>query len=533
MELDIQDGLDTAHPIPPLRGGDVERSSQDAAWRILQASDLIQRRMRAFEDRLAAPPAAALGMDTATLEALFERLDAAQAARFSALEDKLIAQQSDNAALHALADGVKASFDAVAIELSGLRNRMDDLAEHASAAAKPMDAAIQTEFETLANTLHDAVAACINERSALSDAAAMLNDGQLTKAFIAAAEQPLRSLSDDLRQIDQRLHAIESRPMPDAPLPVALQTRPIEVLSPAEQIKLWEPEKANLHRMLVAYNLMLKRMNEGVEAFEHQLGVIAGRPWPDSESMAKLFAAVEAVSAKIDPLPDAIASLQPKAVEAGVPPTLLAEKNALQQLVVGFRMIAADLAREADRFGSAKPAEVQRAPVLDTDMITGAIAEVIASAEMRFAEMASSSQGHQTELAGLMKQMLEKIVALGQLPTASAPAQPLRTSGDQDRLAEAVIRTESAARMMEQCRSAVADQIADLESKLKSGKPAEAKALKSELSDTTEAFERETSAFLALSAALSKELADARRARGEAAPVTEQRNMQKHRRIRA
>jgi hypothetical protein len=542
MERDSLDDFEMPTQLPPLRdirSGEVERASQDAAWRILQASDLVQRRMRAFEDRLANPASSAQGLDPGQLEALFDRLDAAQADRLAALETRLLAQQpaSNDEALNRLAEGVKASFDAVAGELANVRDSVETLARQAApqaAPAKPPGAAIQNEFETLINNLHDAVAACIHERAALSDAAAALSDGQMLKAFVAASEQPLRSLSQDLQQIDQRLQALESRPLPEITLPAALQPKPVEVLSPAAQVKLWEPERANLHRMMVAYNLMLKRMNEGVEAFEHQLQRIGQRPWPDSESMARLFSAIEEVSGKVDPLPQAMEAVRQKVGETGVPPTLLAEKNQLQQLIVGFRMVAADFAREADRFAGTTPtAAPSTAATFDTGDMTSAIAEVIASAEMRIDQSLRSFAMEQAAAAEATKAGLAKLLALPAAPAETAVPEPASASTGKDRLSEAVFRTESAARLIEQCRKSVAEQISELESSVKSGSPADAKLLKSELNTASEAFERETASFLALSAALSKELADARRARGEPPAMAEARSMQKHRRIRA
>jgi hypothetical protein len=519
----IADAAET--PAPSART--VDRASQDAAMRILQASDLMSRRLREFEATLKADsPRAGLPPET---EARLDRLEASLARIEARLADRdAPAPAASEAALAEMAAVVKLSFDALAGEFRTLKGRIE-----AAPPAPPAPAARALEGD---DTFHAAIAAlaetvgdAMKERQALSGIVERLDPERILQGCVRSLDMPLRRLSEDLAAIDVRLAAIEGRveaasSAPPAPPPSALPD--VATAGPRE---LFGPERANLQRMLVGFSLLLNRLNASVETFEGNAGRVAPPPTAAIEALEAVPGRVDALGARIETVAADVASVaaamrESKAEGAGI----AFEKAQLQQLILGFRMISIELAAEIDRIrgGGGAQGEAREAGfAADGAEVAAAAAEALAVADKRLAETGAAI-GAALEAHSRRLETAARALAT---PPSSAEATPAAGAegGAAVLLGEAIALLCGVSDTVEEARGDILRQVRAVRNDLarlpdhapgpSDGTLGAIGALAASIDAAAQRLENDTAAFLSISAALGHELAALSPGQGTAA----------------
>jgi hypothetical protein len=308
----------TLEPLTPLTPRAIEEASQDAAWRILAASDALTQKMAAFEARQ--------GREQAADQARLERIEQAIRALGEAKPD-----------LGNAAQLVKESFDGVATEL-------DRLTVHVLGQVRPEPRGEDSVLAGFAETMVMMAEGARTDRQTLRDLVTRLDAARGAEPSPASLEAPLRAIAADLKRIERRLDEIETdhRQLPGLPVP---QPPPGVTV-----IKVMEHERSALQRMIVGFGMLMQQVGDLSERFEAALSRFetpASAPG-GTEAVDRLGPQLAAIQARLDEIADRRVAMLPSH-------ELAFEKSQLQSLLLGFQLVAEDLARQTARPEPANP----------------------------------------------------------------------------------------------------------------------------------------------------------------------------------
>jgi hypothetical protein len=442
---DRRAGPPSARSGEAFRASDIETASQDAAWRIIVASDMLRDRLSAFEAR---------GDD--------------QRSRLDRLEQAFEAQRADRGLLTGMAQGLQASFDGILDALQDIGKRMDGL-------AAPDD----TGFGKLAEGLMAAAERAQRDREAVIEKFEKLDETHLATAMRQALADPLRAIAGDLASIEGRLANLESvRPLKDistAPLPVP--SAPMEA------------ERSMVHRMVAGFGMLMQRLNDQLGTLEASAARLAQvNDLPDLTHWKTISGQLEFQTDRLAAMEQTIGAMARKGEQP--PPGFAQERSQLQQVLVGFRMIAQEMSDAAGRIATAEAKPVVETVDLSAlaaplhasiETMQGAVAEMVSAAEMRLAS------------------------------AAPVPSEPAKHLEPREALTErALAATEAAARRMQTARLAIAEDFALLRAVLPKADEASLSPALQRMTEEMQAasadFDRRIGDFLSLSAALSHEM---------------------------
>jgi hypothetical protein len=286
-------------------------------------------------------------------------------------------------------------------------------------------------------------------------------------------------------------------------------------------------ETQSLRRLLVGFRLLMKdvggeaiRLRQSVNFIAATALPTAPQPVPaDTARIDAISGEVAGLSTKLDDVLSAMAALQtqaegPKAVHA-------AEKDSLQRLLMGFRLLLRDLSGEVEALRG-KVSAITAPPAandVDTDpaqplrevasQISTGVAETLAALEVRLDEPLARLTEATAESAKLLQVAHQAMAAPAKRVTADAPIAA-------EALDDAIARIERAAGMIDTRVAGVDRLAAQLKRQGSGGEPTLA-TLIGDLQQVTADLRAESGDFLAVSAALSRDL---ERATGAAeAPV--------------
>ncbi|MGL5115001.1 MAG: hypothetical protein ACRC7C_06715 [Beijerinckiaceae bacterium] len=333
------------------------------------------------------------------------------------------------------------------------------------------------------------------------------------------------ALAERIRQLDERAAAKQVSDVAIAA--AAVDNRP------AASLPSLDAEKESLQRMLVGFRLLLQNIDGETGRLRASVDEVAGSARQPARAIAaialppafeqiadRLSGTIETLERRIAdiPVPETVRLIAPmgeSGPSADALPLLEAEKESLQRLTVGFRLLLKDIGvateelrakvgeiRQPDTLVLAPSIEAEALkPLNDTaDRIGEGVAETLLGLERKLAEPIALLQAMVADSAQLLKAAHASMAA----PARAAP-RPAVAAPDPEALADAVIRMESAATLID---TRLSDASALLKLLKKGG------ALGSDaLRDTVERMEsasgalrQEAGAFLAVGAALSRDL---------------------------
>jgi hypothetical protein len=433
-------GAGSRHEITPRS---IETASQDAAWRILKACDMLRAKLDAFETR-----------------------NDEQQRRIDRLEEALAGEHQKRSAFESLAATVRQAFEGMRHELAGVSARLDKLET-----ARPEQGG--EALRLLMQEMLEAPFTVLGTRLASIDR--QLGEAKAVPAIAPAPEFP--SLEDEKRALQRQVTGLgllfdrfgsaierietvgseagnrfsgqvaavggkvddfiaELRTSRLANLPDiadAFRNQPaMQQPDPSAQ-----EDRAAFQRLIAAFGHLLSRFSAGLDTFE-ALGADVG---------LRLSTLVERIDHKVEDfveelrasrlasLPDVADALRRKAHLLGD-----VEKQQFGQIMLGLRMVADQLAHNANRITDRKgnPAEADLAK--ERALVAGTLA------------------GLQT-IAGQFSSQAERIEAL--LGQASAPSPAIAVDGDAGGAALAVAELVAAAEMrLDAAARSLADQAA-------------------------------------------------------------------------
>jgi hypothetical protein len=280
-----------------------------------------------------------------------------------------------------------------------------------------------------------------------------------------------------------------------------------------------ESEKTSLRRLLTGFRLLLQDINGEAGRFREMVDGLSTRSSALSEGASAPVLAPD--PARLDAVMDALAAMAQKldamhaaaeqrdAAQPQASAHHAADKESLQRVLAGFKLLLRDIAAEAETFrgkvAAIEPVALSvdaMAPVREAaERISEGVAESLAAIEIKLDGPLAQLAGTAAESANLLK---AAHAALSAPPATRRPVESQQAL-PQSALADAVARLERASDIID-ARTAGVDQLLG---QLKRGAAAgdgELANLVDNLAGAAELLRREAGDFLAVSAALSRDL---------------------------
>jgi hypothetical protein len=334
----------------------------------------------------------------------------------------------------------------------------------------------------------------------------------------------VQSLATSVEQVRARLEELHA---PVRAKPDAVQTSNAALTT--DGLPDIRSETQSLRRLLVGFRLLMKDVGGEAGRLRDVIdGLAAARvpaiPTPDQIGPARLdglSAAVADFSGKLDEIAAAIAGQ--KVRDAAPALVHAAEKESLQRVLAGFRLLMRDLSGEVDALRG-KVAAIDIPPAANdasvdpslplreaASAISIGVAETLAAIEIKLDEPLARLTEATAESAKLLQVAHRALSAPAKAPSKASPASA-------DALVDAVSRVERAAGMIDEKVGGV-DKLAAQLKRQGAGRDEALAALIGGLHEAAAGLKAESGDFLAVSAALSRDLERAAGVEDQGAPA--------------
>ncbi len=327
----------------------------------------------------------------------------------------------------------------------------------------------------------------------------------------------VQALSEALDLLRERIEAMSSVPTPQPAPALEVVAQPMPDATSLPDIK---HETQSLQRLLVGFRLLLNSIGADAARFSGIVRGAGAMSLQRSQSaevaqalepkIAGLAENIAGFGARLDDIGADIRTLALK-VAVDQPPEAVhaAERDSLQRILAGFRLMLRDFGQELETLRAKVSAvetptvEVSLAPLTEAarEISTG-VAESLAAIETRLdaplGQLLEAAAEGATLLSAAREAMARPALAIAQVePAAAAPAADL--------IADALARIERAAEIVDGRTIAVERLAQQVNRKAATAGP-ELQQLAGDLGEAAAALRSEAGGFLAVGAALSRDL---------------------------
>lgn len=372
-----------------------------------------------------------------------------------------------------------------------------------------------------------------------------LADAPPAASEAALAPEAMAELAGRFDQIDQSLAALATK-LSETAAPAPSVARSGDILAPMPDLG---QEQMSFQRLLAGFRVLMRnisqeseRLQASVSRLSQDADDIAGAAGPQSERLEKLIGGMGDMVAELGQrLRDAAHAPVAAAGRAPMGPHVFdAQQAGFERVLVGFRLLMRDLGQEADKLRGALSgvdalpatqgdgALIQR---LDAQMstlagsfesllgelearvssplsvaaenIAFAVAETLSSLEQRLAEPVHQMADAARDCRALLAEVKQQL-ATAPAPVATVAAAPSSDPGQ--RIQDVTARLD---RWIEQVDGTLGDLTQDLAASADASSPAVQRALDQRiaaLGDLAAQMRKETSEFVAVGAAISRDL---------------------------